>query len=153
MNIQIRHASLDDLESILALQKSAYRSEAMLYDDFSIQPLTQTLDELQDEFVTHTFLIALIGKKIVGTVRAVQKGPTCFIGKLAVNPDFQDQGIGSKLMAEIESLFPNAERFELFTGHKSTKSIYLYEKLGYVIFDTKFLHAGLTLLLMEKKVT
>ena len=79
-----------------------------------------------------------------------EKGHTCHIGKLAVKPDLQDQGIGSMLMSEIESLFPAVDRFELFTGHRSNKNLYLYKKLGYVVYENRFVNDGLTLAQMVK---
>lgn len=42
----ITAASPADAAAILALQKLAYQSEARLYNDFSIPPLLQTLEEL-----------------------------------------------------------------------------------------------------------
>ena len=151
MHIEVRRTTPDDLPSILSLQKIAYQSEAIRYNYFSMQPLTQTLDEIQKEFSTHTFLTALIGDEVVGTVRAVQRGSTCYIGRLAVKPDVQNRGIGRRLMVEIESLFTDVERFELFTGYKSLKNLHLYDTLGYASFGTKLITGELSLTLMEKK--
>jgi hypothetical protein len=41
--VSILPAVLDDAPAILELQRNAYRSEAVLYNDWSIPPLTQTL--------------------------------------------------------------------------------------------------------------
>ena len=41
--MEIEPAMIEDAAEILALQKLAYRSEAEIYNDFSIQPLLQTL--------------------------------------------------------------------------------------------------------------
>lgn len=38
-----------DLKEILELQYRAYRSEAEIYNDYTIQPLVQTMDELELE--------------------------------------------------------------------------------------------------------
>ena len=38
----IEHASVTDAGEILALQKLAYESEARLYDDWDIPPMTET---------------------------------------------------------------------------------------------------------------
>lgn len=90
-------------------------------------------------------------KKIIGSVRAVLIDPkTCYIGRLNVNPDFQNQGIGTKLMKEIEHIFKEYERFELITGHKSSKNIRLYEKLSYKIFKTEKLTENLSLVYLKK---
>jgi len=38
-----------DLDEILALQKLAYKNEAEIYNDFTIPPLIQTLEDLKEE--------------------------------------------------------------------------------------------------------
>jgi hypothetical protein len=45
----ILEAAQNDLPKILGLQKSAYLSEAKLLNNYSIQPLAQTLEELEKE--------------------------------------------------------------------------------------------------------
>ena len=42
MELSIERAAVEDAPEILALQKAAFRSEAELYGDFSIEPLVQT---------------------------------------------------------------------------------------------------------------
>jgi hypothetical protein len=59
-------------------------------------------------------------------------------------------GIGRKLMAEIETVFPTAKRFELFTGHKSERNLYLYRKLGYEIFKQQPVNEKLSFVFLEK---
>jgi len=44
--VRIQAAEPGDAAEVLQLQKLAYRSEAAIYDDFTIAPLTQTLDEM-----------------------------------------------------------------------------------------------------------
>ena len=53
-------------------------------------------------------------------------------------------------MAEIESAFPKARRFELFTGHRSERNLHLYEKLGYREFKRVPATEDLTMVFMEK---
>jgi GNAT superfamily N-acetyltransferase len=67
---------------------------------------------------------------VVGSVRAYQQKDTIFIGRLAIRPDYQNKDIGAKLMISIEEVFESTKRFELFTGLKSIKNIYLYQKVG-----------------------
>jgi ribosomal protein S18 acetylase RimI-like enzyme len=146
----IEQATADDAAEILALQKFAYVSEAEIYDDFGIQPMTQTLDELMGEFGTHAVFKALREGRIVGSVRTRLDNGTCHVGKLIVHPEAQNLGIGSALMRHLEQFFPEAARFELFTGHKSLRNLYLYTKLGYREFKREQVNDHIWLVYMEK---
>ena len=142
-------AEIDDLEEILALQKLAYQSEAQLNDDFSIPPLTQTLDEIRTEFGQAVFLKAVQDGKIIGSVRGRLDGDTCHIGRVIVHPERQNRGIGSRLLHEIER-WVDARRFELFTSQRSERNLYLYRKFGYRDFKQVPLNARVTLIFLEK---
>jgi GNAT superfamily N-acetyltransferase len=146
----IEQATAEDAAEILALQRLAYVSEAEIYGDFSIQPLTQTQENLLREFETHTIFKAEQDRKIVGSVRTLLKEGTCHVGKLIVHPEEQNQGIGSTLMRHLEDFNPDADRFELFTGDKSLCNLYLYAKLGYREFKRERLNGQLWLVYMDK---
>jgi ribosomal protein S18 acetylase RimI-like enzyme len=148
--MQIERATNSDAEEILALQRVAYRSEAELYGDFNIPPLVEMLEAIKKNFEEQTVLKAVLEGKLVGSVRGFDKEGTCYVGRLIVRPDYQNHGIGTKLMNEIEIVFGESKRFELFTGHRSEKNLHLYEKLGYRTFKTERVHDRLTLVFMEK---
>jgi ribosomal protein S18 acetylase RimI-like enzyme len=148
----IENALISDLEEILALQKLAYLSEAEICNDFSIPPLLQTIEDIKSEYAYKTFLKAVDSGKIIGSVRANLQDGTCYIGKLIVHPDFQNRGIGTALMNSIENCFKGCKRYDLFTGKKSVKNIYLYNKLGYRIFKEEKISEKLTFVYLEKIV-
>ncbi|MEP6576163.1 MAG: GNAT family N-acetyltransferase [Nitrososphaerota archaeon] len=129
--MKVELASIEDLTEILELQIRAYQSEAEIYNDYSIEPLIETPLELQKQFKHKTFMKAVLNGEIVGSVRGYLKGGTAHIGRLAVEPNFQNQGIGTQLIGSIEVYFPSVERYELFTGNKSKSNLRLYNKLGY----------------------
>jgi ribosomal protein S18 acetylase RimI-like enzyme len=149
MEINIEQATENDAEMILALQKLAYQSEAHRYNDFTLPPLMQTFDEILADFRKQVVLKAVISGEIIGSVRAYVENGTCYIGRLIVNPEFQKQGIGKRLMHGIESQFNDAKRYELFTGHKSEEALSLYKKLGYTLFNKKGLSTH-TIVYLEK---
>lgn len=150
VNFTIEIASKTDLPQILALQKEAYLSEAVIYDDYSIAPLQQTLDDIEKEFENQIFLKIDDGERIISSVRAFEQEGICRIGKLIVSPSHQNQGLGSKLLHKIAELFPKADKFELFTGDKSIKNLHLYKKFGYVVTSTKTVSKSLTLVFLQK---
>ena len=147
----IEKATVSDAEELLALQKLAYRSEAEIYNDFSIPPLIQTLESLEEDFKNQLFLKAVLGGRIIGSVRACSKERTCYIGRLIVHPDFQNRGIGTRLMNDIERIFNGCKRFELFTGDKSERNLRLYQKLGYRIFKTSKITDQTNIVFLERK--
>lgn len=150
MNIEIIPGNQDDACEILVLQKTAYQKEAILYDDWNIPPLTQSLPEIKKEFKMSVFVKAVLGDKIIGSVRASLNSNTCKIGRLIVHPEYQRKGIGTLLMQNIESQFPNAKRFELFTGTRSVDNIRLYQKLGYVEYRQEDLSSKVRIVFMKK---
>ena len=149
--MEIERATVLDAEEILALQKLSYRSEAEIYNDFNIPPLVQTLENILKDLEDQFFLKAMIGERIIGSVRAYAQGTTCYIGRLIVQPDFQNRGIGKKLMYEIEKIFNHCKRFELFTGDKSERNLYLYQKLGYQIYKKAKITDLTAIVYLEKK--
>jgi len=130
-NIIIGKAEYSDLKDILSLQKTAFLSEAELYDNYDIEPLTQTINSIENDFKTHIFLKAEYQNKIIGSVKIKDNGEFCWIGKLMVIPGYRNKGIGRKLMLAAEKIYPKGKQFILFTGYKSINNIKLYESIGY----------------------
>ncbi|MCL5734610.1 MAG: GNAT family N-acetyltransferase [Actinobacteria bacterium] len=150
--IEISRATDADAGEILSLQRLAWEGEAHLYQDPEIPPLTESLEELRDDIGTMAFLKATADGVIIGSVRARQEGDTCHIGRLMVHPDCRRRGLGSRLVSEIESHFPGAARFALFTGQRSSDNIRLYESHGYVVVSEERVSDRVTLILMEKRL-
>ena len=84
--MKITEAIIQDLPSILALQKLAYQSEAELVEDYSISPLTQTLDGMIEDFNNGVVLKAVDDGEIVGSVRVRLVNDTAHIARLIVAP-------------------------------------------------------------------
>lgn len=150
MDIAVLEAESADAPEILKLQKLAYQTEAALYSDWTIPPLLQTLPQLEAEFSTQVFLKAMDSGKIVGSARGFLEKRTCHIGRVIVHPEWQRKGIGLRLMQCMETVFPRAERFELFTGSRSAGNLQFYQRLGYRAFKEEALSPKVRLVYMEK---
>ena len=148
--IKIKKAKLEDLEAILKLQYIAFQSEAHIYNDFTIQPLTQTLDEVIAEHSKGIILKAVSNGEIIGSVRAYADGDTVFIGKLMVHPEHQGKGLGKRLLSSVEYSL-HRKRFELFTGSKSERNLRFYEAAGYTRFKEEPDDTGVIDIYLEKK--
>jgi len=150
MKPKIITAQIEDLEAILQLQYTAYQSEAVIHNDYTIQPLRQTHDELVEEFHKSVILKAVLDDKIIGSVRAYADGDTVYIGKLIVHPDHQGKGLGKRLLAAIEGKL-HRKRFELFTALRSDRNMSFYKKAGYTRLREETDETGITFVYFEKK--
>ena len=155
--IEVKQASVEDAETSLQLQMRAYLSEAEIYNDYGIPPLIQSLNEIKQEFSQQAFLKAIQKGKdakddinVIGSVRGYHEKRTAFIGRLIVKPESQNKGIGTRLMHAIEQRHESADRYELFTGHKSARNLHLYQKLGYDEFKRIPVDESLTMVFLEK---
>ncbi|HOO85355.1 MAG TPA: GNAT family N-acetyltransferase [Prolixibacteraceae bacterium] len=146
----ITRTSSADFAEIMEIQKKAFLSEAELYHNFNIQPLTQTLEDMIEECKDKVVLKAVIDGKIVGSVRAKLDEDNCWVNKLIVLPEYQRKGIGKSLLFNIETFFPRAKKFILATGSNSKSNIKLYEKIGYKIVSKENFSDGVEAVIMEK---
>lgn len=172
---QFLSAEKKDAPEILALQKTAYRSEAEIYGDDSLPALQQTLPEMENEFDSRpvreghllgadgtpgvpakaadqvVFLKAVVNGKIIGSVRGYAVDGSAHISRLIVHPYFQGRGIGRRLLEEVEKAFPNIKRFEAFTGQKSERNLKQLHKLGFQEFKTVPGTASITWVYLQKE--
>ncbi|MHC5057791.1 MAG: GNAT family N-acetyltransferase [Planctomycetota bacterium] len=151
VTVTITEAEPEDAEEIIVVQRQAFAAQGELYSTCTIPPLVETPDDLRADFEKSVVLKAVEDGRIVGSVRGrLQEDGTCYVARLAVCPELQNRGIGQELMRELEVRFPNAARFELVTGHRSEKSLHLYEKIGYAPARTEAVSEKITLVFMEK---
>lgn len=147
---QIQRAKPEDAGILLELQKEAYAAEARLYDDWTIAPLTETVEHLRDAIASAVVLTFAEDGVILGSVRGEAVADACRVGRLFVRPNRQGEGIGSALLSAIEAEFGNASRFELFTGSRSAGNLRLYRRHGYVVTGETSPSPKLTLVFLEK---
>ncbi|MFX1318201.1 MAG: GNAT family N-acetyltransferase [Promethearchaeota archaeon] len=95
----------------------------------------------------------LLGDQLIGAflifVGYPEKGSNA-LGTIFLDPEFQDQGIGSAVMDHVHRTFA-AKRWILDTPEWHTRNHHFYEKLGYrKIGEQEEPHAGFTLRIYQK---
>lgn len=135
-----------DAGEVLTLQRAAHVTEAQLHDDLTLPALRQPVDELAAE-LAHAAVLALgvreDGGRLLVAVRARVDGSTAHVGRLAVVPDRQGQGLGSGLLTALEAALPaDVTELRLFTGERSAANLRLYARLGFVETGRTRLPAG-----------
>lgn len=149
-----------DAGEILTLQRAAYVTEAQAHGDLDLPALRQTLPQLSDE-LTRPDVLAVGWRndagRLLAAVRATvtgAEGTVAEIGRLAVVPDHQGQGLGSRLLAAVEDRLPASVReVRLFTGERSAANLRLYRRVGYRETHRTDTPAGYALVHMSKPRT
>lgn len=136
-DIDIHPISPEDAGEVLTLQRAAFVQEALIYRDVDMPVFTQTLEEVAYELRDNLGQVARRAGRMVGAVRARIDGDVLLVGRLAIAPDQQGEGIGSALLDAVEARAreAGARTAELFTGRLSEANIRLYERQGYVVAE------------------
>ena len=94
-------------------------------------PLSNKPDKLQQAFRHSDKVIAAWdGDKLVGLINSISdRSLTAYIPYLLVNPDYQNQGIGKKLVGMIVSEYESYERIVLLT---EKDAVDFYTKCGFL---------------------
>ena len=149
--ILTQRADKSEAAEILTLQKIAYQSATEIYGDDTLPVLQQSLADVEKDFETMTFLKAEVNGKIIGSIRGYLKDGTAHINRITVHPYFSGAGLGGRLLQEMENAFPEAKRFEAYTGEKSTRNIDLCKHHGYEPFKTEVYSPAVTWVYLQKE--
>jgi predicted N-acetyltransferase YhbS len=136
-DIDIHPISPEDAGEVLTLQRAAFVQEALIYRDVDMPVFTQTLEEVAYELRDNLGQVARRSGRMVGAIRARIDGDVLLVGRLAIAPDQQGEGIGSALLDAVEERGrrAGARTAELFTGRLSDANIRLYERQGYAVAE------------------
>ena len=134
----IRRATRDESPAIAGVIRDGFQSVADSVGR-DIPPLHETAADVEETFdAGDVVLVAESDGRIVGTVRAERlEGGGVMARRLAVLPEARGHGIARSLMRALEDAYPDASRFELFTGAMATGPIALYESLGYKLIEPR----------------
>jgi len=132
----VRHARRDEVDIVAALVRESFATVAEEIG-FDIPPLHEsTADVLAAIDAGDAVLLAEYDGVPVGTVRGDRLADgSVVVRRLAVLPSFRRHGLARLLMTELEAAYPEARRFELFTGAEARVPIALYESLGYAPYE------------------
>ena len=134
-DVAIRTARREEAEAIARVIRAAFATVAEKFGD--IPPLHERADDILATMDAGDVVLAAVdGDDVVGTVRGeTMADGAIMIRRLAVLPAYRRSGVARALMAELEHVYPDAERFELFTGNEAFEPLRLYESLGYRYID------------------
>ncbi len=75
----------------------------------------------------------LAGRRIIGGMIVFAQGPGHYeLGRIFIEPEFQNQGIGTQALGFLWRAFPFARRWTLGTPAWNARNHHFYEKQGFV---------------------
>lgn len=129
ISLQIRAANANDAESIARLVNDAFRSERFFTDYDRTNP-----ENVRELLGKGKFLLLHDGLEMVACVYIEQRGDRGYFGMLAVEPEHQKSGLGSRLIAAAEQDCRDAgcQFMDLTLVNLRTELPAYYRQFGYV---------------------
>ncbi len=124
--IKATHA---DIEKYISIEsKVASKTYATLLDEKSVL----------GEMAKGPVYMVKRGEDTVGTVSyEIKEDGSVYLSGLAVDPEYQGQGIGRDAIEKVLSEVSDAPKVWLVTHPENAKAVSLYESLGFKITDKK----------------
>lgn len=134
MDIRLRQASRNDLETIWKMQVEAFKGLLETYQDYDLSPANESIDKIIARFEqpwTRYYFIVADGID-AGAVRVVDKkdGSRKRISPIFVMPEYRGRGIAQAAMLAVEDIY-GAHHWCLDTILQEKGNLHLYEKMGY----------------------
>ena len=154
--IKLEKAEFEDLDTILRMQKEAFKDLYQKYRDTDTSPALEKYEDILfrfDQPETTYYFITADGER-VGVIRVADRGDGATakrISPIFIMPGYRNRGYAQQAIAEAERLH-GEHNWQLDTILQEKGNCYLYEKLGYrqtgkteqindkmtIIFYTKF---------------
>ena len=124
----VRKFNIDDYDALIDLWKAAQ----LPYKPNGRDSKKKIESELKKGVAI--FLVAEKGKKIIGSVFGTHDGRKGWINRVAVNPQYQRNGIAKKLVSEVERKFDEMgiDIVACLIEDWNDRSMKVFEKLGYI---------------------
>jgi GNAT superfamily N-acetyltransferase len=132
LDLIIRRTSTEEAEDILNVQKEAFKADLDEYNDYETSPATEPLKKLLYKINKNIHYTILTGDRIIGGAEVRPDSPEeCYINRIFILPEYQNQGLGTRVMNFIENQYPDVTKWTLCTPYKSYRNQCFYEKFGY----------------------
>lgn len=140
MNIEIKRFTTEDFE----LAKQAFKIRTLVFvKEQGVDPDIEY--DLYENQCQH-YLVFVDGKA-VGAARWRKTPEGTKLERFSILPEYRNKGIGEKLLKRVMSdVIPLNEPIYL---HSQVKSLNLYKRNGFEIFDEPFIEAGIKHYYME----
>ena len=155
MDIKLIAANLEDLNTILQMQKEAFSELYAKYQDTETSPSTEEYEDILFRInqTETTYYFITVDNAKVGVIRIVdcKDGVTRkIISPIFIMPEYRNQGYAQQAIKEAERIH-GKQNWKLDTILQEKGNCYLYEKLGYhQTGKTEQINERMTIVFYEK---
>jgi ribosomal protein S18 acetylase RimI-like enzyme len=141
-----------DAEALVRIQIAAFHHDSVLYPGVALggPPGYTSFEQVLKHIEQHQCYKLGYAGQTIGVIVVFAPGPGhAHLDLIAIDPAYQDRGLGTQAMQLIEQTFPVA-RWTLDTPSWAVRNQHFYEKLGYVKVGAET-HPDITLFAYEKR--
>ena len=136
LNLTIRPADISEIKNIHNLLLESFMPYKKYYTESAFNATVISTDEITKRIKNTEFcvLVALFKNKITGTASLHQRNKkSLHINTMAVDPRYQNKGIGLQLLQYISDVAKqkNLQQLSLETSKPLEKAIKFYKKFGF----------------------
>ena len=152
MDLKLENVFAEDIGELNRIQKLAFESS---YRRYKFCPAFEATDEQMISFLekANAYKILFNGM-IAGSIFIYRIADNHYeLDTISIDPQFQNMGIGGKVIGLIENLYPSVQIWTLSTPETDYRNRHLYEKLGYKQVGLEFVNDYLNLISYKKELT
>jgi GNAT superfamily N-acetyltransferase len=154
--IRFEKARIEDAEALTEVQRRTFDDDSRRFaGQPGGPPGYDSVDWTLWAIRAGIYYKILAGDQIIGGVILFDMHKRHFnLGRIFVDPDWQNQGIGTLAIRFVEKAFPYVERWSLDTPEWAVRNHHFYGKLGYVKVGEEVPEgADIRLYLYEKRMS
>jgi GNAT superfamily N-acetyltransferase len=130
----VERATKDDAQKLVEIQKASFDEESKRFNGNEAGgPPGYDSSSWQIEMMENCDYFKIIyNKEIIGGVIVVIESNQVYnLGRIYIDPSFQNQGMGTRVLKEIEKNYPDSMKWWLDTPKWCTKNHHFYKKCGF----------------------
>ncbi len=151
MDLEINRACEADASDLIEARNKSFYDDYVKFGDcpgYNI-PLEDMIEKIRN----FTVFKVMYEGRIIGDISVNKLGEGYYwIGCLQIIPEYQNKGLGSKVLSYIDTQFPDVKRWGLDTPVQNERNCRFYEKMGFIKVEDKEITEKLTLRLYEKRL-
>lgn len=151
LKFKIVPSKYEEAKELLKIQKEVFHSDLIKYKDFQTNPAAESWENFVYRMFSSSHFSINIDNSLAGGICVVRRAKDHnYLYRIFLGTEYQNKGLGSKIIRELERQFPGVNRWTLDTPKDNQRNRHFYEKLGYKKTGDIKVNEYLTLIEYEK---